>query len=123
MTTTNEDDDIVLSEVHIHPDNGLVDRRTITSTFLLSRKGKPVVDSQQNNCLDNNINKCSEINAQGDDSDKDEDEPEEEPEHWDYAVEIKHAMGTDLRCVGKSDQDLAPSSTPLFFFNLPPIFN
>ncbi|KAG0281833.1 Methyltransferase-like protein 22 [Linnemannia gamsii] len=106
-TTTNEDDDTVLSEVHIHPDNGLVDRRTITSTFLLSRKGQPVVDSQQNNCLDNNNSKCSDIKAQGDDVDNDEDEHEEEgeeveeePEHWDYAVEIKHAMGTDLRCVG-----------------------
>jgi hypothetical protein len=106
-TMTNEDDDTVLSEVHIHPDNGLVDRRTITSTFLLSRKGQPVVDSRQSNLLDNNSSKSREIMAQGDENDKDEDEHEEESDPWDYAVEIKHAMGTDLRGVGKSDQDLA----------------
>ncbi|KAG0314729.1 Methyltransferase-like protein 22 [Linnemannia gamsii] len=38
--------------------------------------------------------------AQGDENDKDEDEHEEESDPWDYAVEIKHAMGTDLRGVG-----------------------
>ncbi|KAG0377352.1 hypothetical protein BGX24_006270 [Mortierella sp. AD032] len=77
----SNEDDTVLSEVHIHPDNGLVDRRTIVSTFLLSRTGQ-AVDSQQ----DSNDNEEEEKDDNKDDC-------------WEYAVEIKHAMGTDLRGV------------------------
>ncbi|KAF9544783.1 Methyltransferase-like protein 22 [Mortierella hygrophila] len=96
---TNEDD-IVLSEVHIHPDNGLVDRRTITSTFLLSRKGQPILDSQQGSCLDSSISVSNNIKVQDDDQEDDKDVYDDEPDLWDYAVEIRHAMGTDLRGVG-----------------------
>ncbi|KAF8945860.1 hypothetical protein BGZ47_001819 [Haplosporangium gracile] len=87
------EDDTVLSEVHIHPDNGLVDRRTITSTFFLSRKGQPILNCQKDNSPDNSSDK-SHLREQDDDKDKDE-----KPDHWDYSVEIKHAMGTDLRGV------------------------
>ncbi|KAF9338600.1 hypothetical protein BGZ91_008420 [Linnemannia elongata] len=96
---TNEDD-TVLSEVHIHPDNGLVDRRTITSTFLLSLKGQPVLNSQQESCLDNSISVSNNIMVQDDDQENDKDVHDEELDLWDCAVEIKHAMGTDLRGVG-----------------------
>ncbi|KAG0276222.1 hypothetical protein BGZ95_007819 [Linnemannia exigua] len=74
--------DTVLSEVHIHPHNGLVDRRTIVSTFLLSRTGHALHSQQDSN-----------------DNDNTEEEEEEEEDDWDNAVEIKHAMGTDLRGV------------------------
>ncbi|KAK3818082.1 MAG: hypothetical protein J3R72DRAFT_502905 [Linnemannia gamsii] len=83
----SNEDDTVLSEVHIHPDNGLVDRRTIVSTFLLSRIGQ-AVDSQQ----DSNDNEEEEKDDNKNDRDKDD--------CWEYAVEIKHAMGTGLRGVG-----------------------
>lgn len=103
---TNEDD-TVLSEVHIHPDNGLVDRRTITSTFLLSRKGQPILESQQESCLDNSISMSNSIMVQDDDQENDKDVHDEELDLWDCAVEIRHAMGTDLRGVGKSVCDKA----------------
>lgn len=103
---TNEDD-IVLSEVHIHPDNGLVDRRVITSTFLLSRKGQPILDSQQEICLDSSTSMSNNIEVQDDVQENDKDVHDEELDLWDNTVEIKHAMGTDLRGVGKSVSDKA----------------
>ncbi|KAF9105148.1 hypothetical protein BGX27_009787 [Mortierella sp. AM989] len=65
----NDEDDLVLSEVHIHPDNGLVDGQLRTTTFYLGK------DNQYLN------NQTTETFP------------------WDYAVEIQHAMGTTLRGV------------------------
>ncbi|KAK3806597.1 MAG: hypothetical protein JOS17DRAFT_582256 [Linnemannia elongata] len=96
---TNEND-TVLSEVHIHPDNGLVDRRTIMSTFLLSRKGQPILDGQQEIGVDGSSCVSNTIKVQDEDKENDKNVHDEELDLWDSAVEIKHAMGTDLRGVG-----------------------
>lgn len=103
---TNEND-TVLSEVHIHPDNGLVDRRTIMSTFLLSRKGQPILDGQQEIGVDGSSCVSNTIKVQDEDKENDKNVHDEELDLWDSAVEIKHAMGTDLRGVGKSVSDNA----------------
>ncbi|KAF9133977.1 hypothetical protein BGW39_008464 [Mortierella sp. 14UC] len=100
LSHDSNEDDTVLSEVHIHPDNGLVDRRTITSNFVLSRTGH-VVDCHQE---DNSSGLVSVSRSTPDDSerdkDKDSEDEDDEPDCWDYTIEIKHAMGTDLRGVG-----------------------
>ncbi|KAF9965748.1 hypothetical protein BGZ70_004195 [Mortierella alpina] len=76
-----EEDEMVLSEVHIHPENGRVDGRWLTSVFLLSHTDQ---DRHQDTRSDEG-------------SDEDEDQ---EPHTWDHALEIQHAMGTSLREVG-----------------------
>lgn len=76
-----DQDDIVLSEVHIHPENGRVDGRWLTSVFLLSHTNQ---DQHQETNSDNG-------------SIEDEDQV---PHTWDHALEIQHAMGTTLREVG-----------------------
>ncbi|KAF9359515.1 Methyltransferase-like protein 22 [Mortierella sp. AD094] len=69
-------DDLVLSEVHIHPNNGRVDGQMRTSIFHI---GNHSLNQTETN-----------INA-----------PKVTKEvSWDYAVEIQHAMGTTLRGVG-----------------------
>ncbi|KFH65885.1 hypothetical protein MVEG_07988 [Podila verticillata NRRL 6337] len=78
--TDLEDDDIVLSEVHIHPDNGRVDGRIMTSTFALSTV---------------NQNTIKDASNKDEDNDKDDGEPS-----WDLELHIQHAMGTNLRNVG-----------------------
>ncbi|KAG0085179.1 hypothetical protein BGZ93_000826, partial [Podila epicladia] len=70
------EDDIVLSDVHIHPDNGRVDGRVMTSTFLLSSVNQSTIKDYQ------------EINK----DEKDDDEPT-----WEHDLHIQHAMGTSLR--------------------------
>ncbi|KAI7820786.1 hypothetical protein BC939DRAFT_456937 [Gamsiella multidivaricata] len=82
---TDSENDLVLSEVHIHPNNGRVDGRFLTSTFSLSKAGQdPRQDSIQEHKTDL--------------SDEDAEAQEDPP--WDYALEIQHAMGTTLRDVG-----------------------
>lgn len=81
-----EDDDIVLSDVHIHPDNGRVDGRIMTSTFVLSTVN-------QNTAKDANDHK-------DDDKDENKDEDDESESGWDHELHIQHAMGTSLRNVG-----------------------
>ncbi|CAO3570608.1 unnamed protein product [Mortierella alpina] len=76
-----DEDEMVLSEVHIHPENGRVDGRWLTSIFLLSHTNQ---DRHQETRSD-------------DGSDEDEDQV---PDTWDHAVEIQHTMGTTLREVG-----------------------
>ncbi|KAI8601295.1 hypothetical protein EDD21DRAFT_374831 [Dissophora ornata] len=72
----DSDDDLVLSEVHIHPTNGRVDGRMITSVFHLNSTAQ-------------DLNQDPGI------------EPESaEDTFWDYAVDIQHAMGTTLGGVG-----------------------
>ncbi|KAF9901368.1 hypothetical protein EC991_006219 [Linnemannia zychae] len=93
------EDDIVLSEVHIHPDNGLVDRRTMTSTFVLSREGVGQVDSSSNGSDTASVGGSTIDNSERD-VEKDIKDEDDEPDCWNYAVEIKHSMGTDLRGVG-----------------------
>ncbi|KAF9929335.1 Methyltransferase-like protein 22 [Linnemannia zychae] len=91
----SDKDDTVLSEVHIHPDNGLVDRRTITSTFFFSQSG--IDTNEDNSCL-------SRVENKSDDSDSDKNGDggcsEDDLDSWDYEIQINHAMGTDLRGVG-----------------------
>ncbi|KAG9325215.1 hypothetical protein KVV02_002069 [Mortierella alpina] len=76
-----DEDEMVLSEVHIHPDNGRVDGRWLTSVFLLSHTNQ---DQHQD---------TSSVGG----SDEDESQM---PDTWDHALEIQHAMGTTLREVG-----------------------
>ncbi|KAI8362942.1 hypothetical protein B0O80DRAFT_2503 [Mortierella sp. GBAus27b] len=78
----DNEDDLVLSEVHIDPRNGRADGRLMTSTF--------------------NLGPESSILGDGDSADKLEDELEDEDDHgsWKYSVEIQHAMGTPLKDVG-----------------------
>ncbi|KAG0221919.1 hypothetical protein BGX31_009475 [Mortierella sp. GBA43] len=77
----DNEDDLVLSEVHIDPRNGRADGRLMTSTF--------------------NLGPESSILGDGDSADKLEDELEDEDDHgsWKYSVEIQHAMGTPLKDV------------------------
>ncbi|KAG0212195.1 Methyltransferase-like protein 22 [Mortierella sp. GBA30] len=78
--TEDEDEEVVLSEVHIHPANGRVDGRLMTSVFLLSRNNQDLKTEH---------------------SPEDHEENEDlDSEEWDYALEIQHAMGTTLRGVG-----------------------
>ncbi|KAG0349401.1 Methyltransferase-like protein 22 [Podila humilis] len=77
----SDDEDIVLSDVHIHPDNGRVDGRSMTSSFYLTTRNQDVVHIA-----------TESINSS-----------EEHPEHdaeWEYEIHIQHAMGTSLRNVG-----------------------
>ncbi|KAF9996910.1 Methyltransferase-like protein 22, partial [Entomortierella chlamydospora] len=69
-------DDLVLSEVHIHPANGRVDGQTRTSIFHVGSRS------------------LIQIETSIDAPKVTKDLP------WDYAVEIQHAMGTTLRGVG-----------------------
>ncbi|KAG0319882.1 Methyltransferase-like protein 22 [Dissophora globulifera] len=72
-----EDEDMVLSEVHINPKNGRADGRFITSIFHLGRSvQRTIPDSISENPVSR------------------------EDVTWDYAVEIEHAMGTPLMGVG-----------------------
>lgn len=78
----NEDEydhDMVLSEVHIHPQNGSADGRLLTSVFPLSFNARTETQERADEVEDGN---------QGTD------------QSWDHAVEIQHAMGTSLRDVG-----------------------
>ncbi|KAF9086551.1 Methyltransferase-like protein 22 [Mortierella sp. AD031] len=112
----DEDEDTVLSEVHIHPENGLVDRRVITSVFHLSRTDQDTTENNDDHSSlghdaaeDTHTTECSYTsmppqhahpmgnNPINKTQEKDKDENNT---HWDYAVKIKHAMGTDLRGVG-----------------------
>jgi len=71
---------MVLSDVHIHPQNGRVDGRLLTSIFPLSLAPRTqTLDGED-----------KEDTLQNNDGDQD----------WDHAVEIQHAMGTSLRAVG-----------------------
>ncbi|KAF9563283.1 hypothetical protein EC968_004896 [Mortierella alpina] len=78
---TEEEDEMVLSEVHIHPENGRVDGRWLTSVFLISHTNQ---DKPQDKSTD---------------GEGDEDESQV-PDTWDHSLEIQHAMGTTLREVG-----------------------
>jgi hypothetical protein len=86
----DNEDDLVLSEVHIDSRNGRADGRLMTSTF--------------------NLGPESSILGDGDSADKLEDELEDEDDHgsWKYSVEIRHAMGTPLKDVGMNPNRNSP---------------
>ncbi|KAG0343293.1 Methyltransferase-like protein 22 [Podila horticola] len=79
------EDDIVLSDVHIHPDNGRVDGRVMISTFLLSTVNQNAAKDDQE------TQETQEASDEGEDND--------DPS-WDHELHIQHAMGTSLRNVG-----------------------
>ncbi|ORY98270.1 hypothetical protein BCR41DRAFT_227418 [Lobosporangium transversale] len=72
----DDEDDIVLSEVHIDPINGRVDGRWMVSLFQI---GKAVERHDKRHLA--NTEEQFEMS-------------------WEYAVEIRHAMGTTLKSVG-----------------------
>ncbi|KAG0053312.1 Methyltransferase-like protein 22 [Gryganskiella cystojenkinii] len=75
-------DDMVLSEVHVDPQNGSADGRLLTTIFHLSLTAR--TQSQKRAIV----------------VEEDESIQETEDQSWDHAVEIQHAMGTTLRDVG-----------------------
>ncbi|KAF9586249.1 Methyltransferase-like protein 22 [Lunasporangiospora selenospora] len=89
-------EDMLLSEVHIHPGNGRVDGRLISSTFRLSKTARPGV----NNVSDATVVVAKTIEATLKPDGENDVHSDESDDPWDYYIDIQHTMGSTLRGVG-----------------------